>query len=104
MKAEKCHELSQFQKISQQMLEFAEADEWDKLSDLEKKRKTLMQSFFAQPVSPEDSVDIRRVIESVLTINDKITQLAGQHKGAISLQLQELKKRQNVQSAYMQNK
>ncbi len=100
---EKYSELSQFQEISLKMLCLAQANDWDKLPDLENKRKNLMKTFFSQQVSSRDSVLVRSVIQDVLSINDKISQLAQQEKLSIGDKLQGLKKRQNVHSAYLQN-
>ena len=103
-------ELSQFQEISQKMLSLAEACDWDKLPELEAERKNLMLSFFEhqqtslQGVSSQKSTQIERLMKSVLSINDKISQLAEQEKVSIGNQLHGLKKRQNVHSAYLQNK
>ena len=101
---DKYFELTQFQEISQKMLGLAQSSDWDKLSDLEHERKDLMKSFFSHQVSSQDSGHVEGVIQEVLSINDKIAQLAQLEKNSLGHQLQGLKKRQNVHSAYLQNK
>ena len=98
-------ELEQVQEISQKMLDLAQANDWEPLPDLELKRKNLMHSFFEQQqISAQDSAPIEQLIQRVLSINDMISQLAEQKKVSIGQQLNGLKKRQNVHSAYLQNK
>ena len=104
MDASKEFELQQFLEISRKMLEFAEMNDWEKLSDLEHTRKKIMLSFFEAKNSAPKSEKVEQTINNVLEINEKIEQLAQQEKVTIAQQLQGLKKKQNVHSAYLQNK
>lgn len=104
MDKEKTHQLSLFQEISKKMLGMAESKDWEKLPDLENERKILMQFFFEQSVSAQDSAQVKQVIQDVLSINEKISQLAEQEKMLIGQQINSMKKRQNVHSAYLENK
>ena len=97
-------ELKKFLDISRKMLKFAKNNDWDKLPDLEVERKRIMSSFFEEQISELDSTKIEQVIKDVLLINEKIEQLAQQEKVVVGQQLQGLKKKQNVHSAYLQNK
>ena len=103
MIAEKLLELKEIQAISHKMFALAEVNNWQKLPDLEKERKNIMNSFFSSEVTMQDSSEVKKVIQDVLLINDKITELAEESKRTISLQRQNIKKRQNVHSAYLQN-
>lgn len=108
MGEDKDFELKQFLVISQKMLDYAENNDWEKLPDLESDRKKIMQSLFESQDSDRDSssgtTKIEQTIKNVLSINEKIEQLAQQEKVVIGQQLQGLKKKQNVHSAYLQNK
>jgi hypothetical protein len=108
MGEDKDFELKQFLVISQKMLDYAENNDWEKLPDLESDRKKIMQSLFESQDSDRDSssgtTKIEQTIKNVLSINEKIEQLAQQEKATIGQQLQGLKKKQNVHSAYLQNK
>ena len=104
MDASKEFELQQFLDISRKMLEFAEANDWEKLPDLENNRKKIMLSFFEAKNSAPKSAKVEQIIKSVLSINEEIEQFARQEKVTIGHQLQGLKKKQNVHSAYLQNK
>ena len=101
-------ELKQFLDISQQMLELAKNNNWEDFSDLEIDRKKIMQSFFETKNSADNSQHssdkVEQVIKNVLSINEKIEQLAQKEKVTIGQQLHDLKKKQNVHSAYLQNK
>ena len=96
-------ELEKFKKISQKMLDLATVKDWGKFSELEKERSNVIESFFSQAVSVEESSQVERIINEVLLINDKITALAEKDQLSISLQRKNMKKRQNVHSAYLQN-
>ena len=114
MNTEKQFQLQRFQEISQQMLVLAESNDWEQLPELEIEREKLMLCFFEEPsaaqdfvlaeLSPQDSMQVEQAINHVLSINDKITSLAEKEKVSIGSQMRGLKKRQNVHSAYMQNK
>ncbi len=96
--------LEQFLSMSQQMLEFAKNDKWEKLPDLEIKRKALMVAFFETEDKHQNTAQVAQIIKQVLLINDTIEKLAQQEKTIISQQVHSLKKQQNVHSAYLQNK
>lgn len=109
MIAEKQLELEKLQEMSQKMLISAQANEWEKLPELETERKRVMESFFnpasfSQQLSLQDSSRVEQAIQEVLSINDKISQLAEKEKVTINTRLYGMKKKQNVHSAYLQNK
>lgn len=109
MIAEKQLELEKLQQVSHKMLVSAQANNWEKLAELETERKSVMESFFSpasfsQQLSPQDSSQVEQVIQEVLSINDKVSQLAEKEKVTINTRLYGMKKKQNVHSAYLQNK
>ncbi len=101
-------ELKQFLDISLKMLEFAKVSDWEKLPALENERKKIMISFFESPTSDEKSsenvLEAEQTINDVLSINEQIEQLAQKEKVTIAQQLHGFKKKQNVHSAYLENK
>ena len=101
-------ELSQLLNMSDQMLGLAEKNDWNDFSELESSRQKAMYSFFESPLldesSAEDSAKIEQIINKVLFINNQIEKLAKKEKITIGQQLQGMKKKQNVHSAYLQNK
>lgn len=96
--------LNQFLDISREMLKSADNNDWEKLPDLEQERKRLMQPFFESNITFSDSKKVEQTIKGVLQINTEIEQLAQKEKVSIGQQLHGMKKKQNVQSAYLQNK
>lgn len=105
MQSQSFQNLQKIQNLSHKMLKLAEMDDWEQLPELEQLRDISIRNFFEeQDISAQNSNEVERVIKSVLKINDQITVLAEQKKVAISEQLQGLKKRKNVNSAYLQNK
>ncbi len=101
-------ELTQLLDISQQMLNAATVGDWEFLPEQESERKKVMQFIFSsgdynQDVSVQESDKISQVINQVLEINTQIEALAEQGKVDIKQQLQGMKQKQNVHSAYLQN-
>ncbi len=101
-------ELNQLLDMSQKMLGLADKNDWDDFTELENNRKKVMYSFFESPLidesSAEDSEKIEQIIKKVLLINEQIEKKAQQNKCTLARQLQGMKKKQNVHSAYLQNK
>ena len=98
-------ELNDIQNLSNTILSLAESDDWDNIPGIEQQRDKLIRHFFEnQDVNAGDRDIIEQTIQSVLQINKRVTVLAEQKKITINAQMQDLRKRQNVNSAYLQNK
>lgn len=102
-------ELEQIREVSQKMLSSAEEGDWEKLPEFESERQKMMYSFFEgeqsiQSFSLQEQAQVAQVINEVLLLNGNISNLAEQGKNAITGQLHGMKKRQNVHSAYLQNR
>ena len=97
-------EVTQFLDISRKMLTSAKNNGWDELPDLEIARKKIMMSLFESGTESQDSAKLEQMIGDVVSINEQIEQLARDEKAKIGQQLHGLKKKQNVHSAYLQNK
>ncbi len=97
--------MQNIQTLSHKMLLLAKSGDWEQLPELEKLRDRKIRTFFeGQEISVQDSDKVEQAIQSILNINNKISVLAEQEKIVISKQFQSFKKRQNVNSAYLQNK
>ncbi|GEM_PF-2767507 len=98
-------ELNDIQNLSNTILSLAESDDWDNIPGIEQQRDNLIRHFFEnQDFNAGDRDIIEQTIQSVLQINKRVTVLAEQKKITINAQMQDLRKRQNVNSAYLQNK
>lgn len=96
--------MQQFFTISQQMLALAEKNQWEQMAALESERKQLMTAFFENQLSEMPAAKLSQLIQDVLLINEKIEHRAEQEKETIGQNLYALKQKQNVHSAYLQNK
>ena len=97
--------MQDIQTLSHKMLMLAKSGDWEQLPELEQLRDKKIRMFFEeQEISVQDSDKIGQAIQSILTINNKIALFAEQEKIAVCEQIQGIKKRQNVNSAYLQNK
>ncbi len=101
-------ELVSLLNFSQRMLGLAQNSDWEEFSELEIKRTEVMHSFFESSALKEgsigDSDKIEQTIKKVLLINEQIEKLAQKEKITISQQLHSMKQKQNVHSAYLENK
>ncbi len=98
-------ELKDIQNLSNKMLLLAESGDWDKIPDIEQQRDKLIRHFFeTHDLIASDRNKVEQAIHTVLQINNKMTALAEQEKLRINEHLHDLKKRQNVNSAYLQNR
>ncbi len=98
-------ELNEIHVLSNTILSLAESDDWDSIPDIEQQRDKLIRHFFEnKDFDAGDRGIIEQTIQSVLQINNRFTVLAEQKKLTINAQMQDLRKRQNVNSAYLQNK
>ena len=98
-------ELNDIQNLSNTILLLAESDDWDDIPGIEQQRDKLIRHYFeTQDFNSGDREIIEQTIQSVLKINNRVTVLAEQKKITINAQMQDLRKRQNVNSAYLQNK
>jgi len=101
-------QLESLLELSQSMLACAKEEQWQKLPDIETKRQQLMYKLFENKsvfVGTENlSTQATMTIEAVLAINTEIEQFAQQQKVSLTQKVSGLKKKQNVHSAYLENK
>ena len=98
-------ELNDIQDLSNTILSLAESDDWDNIPGIEQQRDNLICHFFEnQDFNAGDRDIIEQTIQSVLQINKRVTVLAEQKKITLNAQMQDLRKRQNANTAYLQNK
>lgn len=74
--------------LSKDMLDRAREDDWDAVSDLESRRRSLVTSGFIQPVSAHDGVETAAIIKEILNINQTIEDLARKRRDALGHDLQ----------------
>jgi hypothetical protein len=97
--------LEQFQSLSRKMLNHAEHQQWDRLPELEQERQQVIQQFFKhETITVDDSPRVESIINDVLSINEALAKLAEKTKRSIAKNIQGMKQRQTVHSAYLENK
>jgi hypothetical protein len=65
-------QLQQIIDLSRQMLDKAQAMEWDKVAELEGRRKQLVVSCFRNPTSDQDAPEVAASIREILRLNDQV--------------------------------
>ncbi|MFK5984453.1 MAG: flagellar protein FliT [Pseudomonadota bacterium] len=95
--------LDQIKKLSESMLDLVNIGKWESITDIEEKRQGLLDEFFLNPVSEEDSQYIAEIIQQVLQINNDITKILEQNKKQLVTEFRQFKSSQKATKAYLSN-
>lgn len=85
---------------SRQMLEKAEAGEWETLTTMAEERQRRFEAFFAEPVSPELTDEVAAGIQRIGDIDDAVTALARDASREFSAEHEVFRKRKQASEAY----
>ena len=75
--------LRELLRLSEQVLDKAQAGSWIEAVNLQKVRRDAMDSFFAQACSSDESSLIADVIETMLSLDDRVTELVYQQRRSV---------------------
>ncbi len=94
-------QLKQIIVLSEQMLEQARALEWERVADLEVRRKQLVIHCFQHPGSAQDAPEVATCIRKILRLNDEITALGRDCKAQLGGELRAHKLGRAASTAYL---
>lgn len=86
--------------LSREMVELAQADEWEQLTKRESVRQQQIRSFFQRQVSPADVAQLKASIEQVMVMDATVQQLAEQARSEAARELVELRRNSQAVKAY----
>ncbi len=93
--------------LSERMLALAKAGEWQQLTELESKRRPLLEAFFSawnnESADPQGVAAVRSFIKSLQTLDGEILGLAKQGKEQTADELSQLRKGREAASSYLKN-
>lgn len=88
--------------LSKQMLERAEASNWEDFKQLQQARALLLEETAKHTATAADSAEIRLVAEEIQTIDNLLVEMATGVQKESSSALQKLRKSSKAISAYQQ--
>jgi len=92
---------------SQQMREYAGAEEWDALVDKELERRQLVASLRTEleagpsPLSPAEQMQSETIIKSILSLDEETRSLAERWMGELDEKLGSIKTSRRLQNTYL---
>ena len=86
--------------ISRQLHTLADAEEWQKLVDMEADRRVLLQAFFDAPVSQQEAPDIARGIQQMLSDDRALVQRGREAQQALMNAMQTVRSGRKALAAY----
>jgi len=71
-------QISKIVHLSKEMLELAGELEWNKVAELEVRRKKIVMECFRKPATEQDAVEVAVAIREILSLNQQVTELGKQ--------------------------
>jgi hypothetical protein len=90
--------------LSAQMLDKAQAEEWETVQQLSVERQAKLEAFFSTEVSLDDAQTIAAGIEQIQSIDKELTAIAGKEHKQVASNLSDLSKNRQAVSAYEQHR
>jgi hypothetical protein len=111
MLVEEQNKLNQIKQLSDSILAFVRESSKNPLSeeklatiaDIEKKRQSLIASFFSHPVQESDSEEVATIIKQVLKINDQVTLILEKNKLQLTKEFTQFKTSKKATAAYLKH-
>ena len=87
--------------LSREMLETARQLEWDKVAELEARRKQLIMECFREPGPKQDAAKVAAVIKEILNLDQQVAELAKQCQTALGSEIHSHNRGHAATSAYL---
>ena len=87
--------------LSREMLETARQLDWDKVAELEARRKQLVMECFREPVPKQDAVEVAAVIKEILNLDQQVAELVKQCHTTLGSEIHTHNRGHAATSAYL---
>jgi hypothetical protein len=87
--------------LSREMLEAAAQRDWDKVVELEARRKPLVMECFREPPPKQDAAEVAAVIKEILNLDQQIAELGKQCQTTLGSEINTHNRGQAATSAYL---
>ncbi len=100
MNKQRKQQLGKIIALSQDMLELARDNAWERVAELEEARRMLVMQSFHTPTSKQDSATVAAVIREILSLNQQLTDLGKAHRQHLGNELRTNQVGRTAQQAY----
>ena len=87
--------------LSREMLETARRLDWDKVAELEARRKQLVMEYFREPAPKQDAAEAAAAIREILKLDKQVAELAKQCQTALGSEIHTHNRGHEATSAYL---
>lgn len=101
MDAHRTRQLQDIIQLSQQMLSQARDNEWERVTELEAKRRELVLVCFRQTTPEQDSPDVAAAIKQILHLNQEVAELGRQFRDQLGTEIHTRKVGRAASAAYL---
>ena len=101
MDMRRSEQLREIVDLSRQMLERAQNMEWERVAELEVRRKQLVMRCFQSPTNAEDTPAVAAAIQEILRLNQSITELGRDCRESLSGEIHAHKVGRAASQAYL---
>lgn len=95
--------LQQLMAHNEKTLKYAEAGDWEKVTENEKIRQQLIKSFYSSSSDEHDTVALANATQELLLVNEKLKQLAINARDKVSTERNDINKGKQAINAYTRN-
>ena len=93
-------QIQKLRRLTQDMLELAQAGEWEIVTELEEQRRTLIEQLFREP-PPESWIPLLQdAVQTTLSSDARVQELAGAERDKLGEKLRALRTGRRALSAY----
>ncbi len=87
--------------LSKDMLSKAQGNQWERVAELETRRKALVMRCFQRPTAGQDAPEVAAAIKEILSLNQQLTLLGQAHQDQIGCDIHSSKVGRNASAAYL---
>ena len=87
MDAQRTRQLQDIIQLSQQMLSQARDNEWERVTELEARRREMVLVCFQQTTPEQDSPEVAAAIREILHLNQEVAELGRQYRDQLGSEI-----------------
>jgi hypothetical protein len=92
--------IQELRRLTQDMLELAQAGEWEIVTEIEEQRRVLIEQLLREPPPAEWASRIRETVQATLSSNARVQELASAERDKLGEKLRGLRTGRRALSAY----
>ena len=100
---DRTRQLAEILDLSLAMLDQARAGDWERLLELEARRRDRVAECFREPAAVEEAAAVADALRRILVVNQEITELGEAHRNTLGANLQSFGTARKARKAYAQH-